>query len=163
MLVVSNTSPLSNLAIIGQLHLVREQFHAIVIPPGVLAELNRVPDARAQQALFGAITDGWISVAPLTTPVPPELETTLDAGEAEALTLAFEVKADLVLLDETDARRKAGELRIAFTGVLGILRKARLNQRIPSLKQAIGALRTEAHFFISPALERALLISVGEN
>jgi hypothetical protein len=34
--------------------------------------------------------------------------------------------------------------------------------RISSLKAEILRLRTEAHFFISPALEKRLLISVGE-
>jgi predicted nucleic acid-binding protein len=68
----------------------------------------------------------------------------------------------LVLLDESAARSKAAEHGLPFTGVLGILRRARQAKRISSLSAEIQRLRTEARFFISPALERTLLISVGE-
>ena len=68
----------------------------------------------------------------------------------------------MVLLDESAARLKARQLGLAHTGVLGVLRQARQANRIPSLKVEILRLRTEARFFISPALEKRLLISVGE-
>jgi len=86
----------------------------------------------------------------------------LDLGEAEALALALETKADLVLLDESAARLNARQLGLAHTGVLGVLRQARRTNRIASLKAEILRLRSEAHFFVSPALEKRLLISVGE-
>ena len=75
----------------------------------------------------------------------------------------MELRADLVLLDETDARLKAKHLGLMLTGLLGVLRKAKQGGRIPSLRQEIGRLRAEARFFISPVLEKALLLSVGET
>jgi uncharacterized protein len=162
MLVVSNTSPLSNLAIIGRLDLVREQLHRVIIPPAVRSELERNPNPQAQESLHVAFSEGWINVAPLVERVRPELLLKLDLGEAEALTLASERKASLLLLDESEARLKAAQLGIAHTGALGILRQARKSERIPSLKSEILRLRSEAHFFISPMLEKTLLISVGE-
>ena len=162
MLAVSNTSPLSNLAIIGRLDLVREQLRHIIIPLAVRAELARNPNPAARQALEAAFSDGWIEGVGLDTPVTDELRLSLDIGEAEALTLALQRKADLILLDESAARLRASELGIAHTGVLGILRQARKAGRISSLKAEIGRLRSEAHFFINPALEKSLLISVGE-
>ena len=51
---------------------------------------------------------------------------------------------------------------LAHTGALGILRRARQTGRIASLKNEIQRLREEAGFFINPAQEKALLISVGE-
>jgi uncharacterized protein len=162
MLVVSNTSPLSNLAIIGRLKEFREQFGAVVIPPAVEVELNRNPIANAREVLARAMDEGWIRVTLLTRPVPAELLQALDLGEAEALSLALEVKAGMVLLDESAARSRAAKLGIPHTGVLGILRRARQTGRIVSLKTEIQRLRTEAGFFIDAALEKALVISVGE-
>ena len=51
---------------------------------------------------------------------------------------------------------------LQFTGALGILRWAKKTNRLPSLKEEVQRLRNEARFFISPNLERGLLISVGE-
>jgi predicted nucleic acid-binding protein len=79
------------------------------------------------------------------------------------LSLAVESKAAIVLLDESAARLKAARLGLRFTGALGILRKARQAGQIASLKTEMERLRVEARFFINPVLEKALLISVGEN
>ena len=100
--------------------------------------------------------------AQLILAVPADLASALDMGEAEALALALETKADLVLFDESAARLKAHQLGFTHTGVLGVLRQARQTNRIASLKAEILCLRTEARFFVSPALENRLLISVGE-
>lgn len=54
------------------------------------------------------------------------------------------------------------QLGLTHTGVLGVLRQARLTGRIASLQKEVLLLRTEARFFVSPALERSLLLSVGE-
>lgn len=162
MLVVSNTSPLSNLAMIGLLELVREQLGSVAIPPAVQNELARNPKPHAHAALQAAMQAGWIRVMPLAGPVRSDWARALDRGEAEALTLALQVKAGLVLLDESAARLSAAQLHLPFTGVLGLLRRARQTGQIPSLKMAMHRLRLEARFFISPALERALLVSVGE-
>ena len=100
---------------------------------------------------------------PLTVTLTGKLAASLDLGEAEALALAGETKAALVLLDESAAREMARQLGFNFTGALGVLRRAKQTGRIDSLKVQINRLRTEARFFIKPALEKALLISVGES
>ena len=48
----------------------------------------------------------------------------LDAGETEALSLAAQERADLLLLDERAARRVAASLGLAFIGTLGIIASA---------------------------------------
>ncbi len=163
MRVVSNTSPLSNLAIIGHLGLVREQLGIVLIPPAVSAELLRNPHPKARSVVEAAIQEGWIRVMPLAGAVPPVFAASLDLGEAEALALALETKSALVLLDESAARLQAKQLGLTFTGALGLLRHAKQTGRILSLKEQINRLRTEARFFVSPTLEKALIISVGEN
>jgi len=162
MLVVSNTSPLSNLAIIGRLELVREQLGEVVIPPAVREELSLNPNSNARVALEAAMQEGWIRVMALVGPLPPDLMLALDPGEAQALCLALQAKAGLVLLDESAARTRAARLGLQFTGALGVLRWARQTNRISSLRVEIQRLRNEARFFVSPALEKGLLISVGE-
>jgi len=163
MLVVSNTSPLSNLAILDRLELLREQFGELIFPGAVRDELQRLSNPVARRRLETGIEQNWLRVKPLTTPIPEDLETMLHPGEAETIALVMELKAGLVLLDESDARLKAKQLGLAYTGVLGVLRKAREDGRIASLRDEIARLRAEAHFFVHPALEKEMLISVGET
>ena len=81
----------------------------------------------------------------------------LDFGEAEAIALALEVNAERVLLDERDARRVAKSLGLRVTGVAGVLRRARLEKRIPSLRGALGRLRDEAGFHLDEELIEEIL------
>ncbi len=160
--VVSNTSPLSNLAIIDRLEILRGQIGPIAIPPAVQFELDRLSHSPARARLAAALRDGWVRVVPLTAAMPQTLAATLDPGEAEALALAAQVQASLILLDETAARLKATQLGIRHTGVLGVLRRAKQAGQIPSLAAEIRKLRADAHFFINPALEKRLLAASGE-
>jgi predicted nucleic acid-binding protein len=59
--VVSNTSPLLNLAIIDRLILVKQQFGKIVIPNEVLTELKIDENLPGSQQLREAIASGWIT------------------------------------------------------------------------------------------------------
>lgn len=160
--VVSNTSPISNLATIGRLELLREQLGEIIIPPAVRAELLRHPLATASERIEAAITDGWIRIQTLECPIPEHLAR-LDAEESEALALAIEIAASYVVIDESLARQHATRLNLPHIGILGLLRHAKQTEKIDSLAAEIEKLRVEAHFFVSQPLERRLLSSVGET
>ena len=162
MVVVSNTSPLSNLAIVGKLALLREQFGAVLVPSSVRRELNQLKHDAAAHLLDAAFSDGWLRVTPLLHPVPGHLGAGLHAGEAEALALALERSADLTLLDDGDARRRATEAGLRISGVLGILLRAKRNGQVPSLREEIRRLRKEARFFVARPLERELIAAAGE-
>lgn len=162
MLVVSDTSPLCNLAIIDRLEILRRQFGVIALPPAVQLELDRLSHAAARARLAAAFREGWLRVTPLAIAIPSELAAALDPGETETLALALQVNASLVLLDETAARLQATRLGLPHVGVLGILRWAKASGHIASLAEEIRKLRIEARFFVSPALEKKLLASVGE-
>lgn len=58
---VSNTSPLFNLAAIGQLHLLREQFGEVFVPSAVLDELLPIREREEWEAIRQALEEGWIS------------------------------------------------------------------------------------------------------
>ena len=163
MTVVSNTSPVSNLAIIGRLDLLQEQFTTLLIPSAVQVELEALDHAKALEFVRQA-TGKWLEVVPVSNRhAVRAFQETLDLGEAEAIALALERNADILLLDEADGREAAVGAGLRVRGALGVLRKAKRNGRISSLREELRRLRAEAHFFISPALERSLLTSVGES
>ncbi len=112
MAAVSNTSAISNLAIVGRLSLLRSQFKEVFIPEAVRAELERMPDPVAKASIDAALQAGWLCCKAVANPrLAAALENELDTGEAEAIALATELVADVLLLDEKEARsvaRQAG-------------------------------------------------------
>lgn len=92
----------------------------------------------------------------------PVLHRRIDPGEAEALELARQTKADLLLIDDSDARRVADEEALPFTGILGVLAEEKMAWRLESLQAEIHRLRNEGRFFISSKIERMILERVGE-
>jgi predicted nucleic acid-binding protein len=58
--VVSNTSPLSNLAVIGRLELLRKRYGCVTIPAEVWAELSALKHVAALAELNQARADGWL-------------------------------------------------------------------------------------------------------
>jgi predicted nucleic acid-binding protein len=106
--VVSNTSPILNLAIIEKLNWLRQQFGKLQIPPAVLDELKVDEDRPGSPLIRAALVDGWLQVQPLRdTKIAQLLKQTLDVGEAEAIALALELQAEWILLDERDGRKAA--------------------------------------------------------
>lgn len=163
MLVVSDTSPLANLAIVGRLDLLREQFAVVRLPPAVSRELSALRNPGAKLVLVSAVEGGWLKTVslPPSAPYPSELQG-LDAGETEALRLALASNADRVLIDEKEGRQRAAKLGLRTIGVIGILIAARQNGRIESLAVEIARLRRDAGFFVDRALEARALAIVGE-
>ncbi|MBU2499370.1 MAG: DUF3368 domain-containing protein, partial [Proteobacteria bacterium] len=123
---VSNTSPLLNLAIIGQLGLLKGQFKTILIPPAVREELRIESDLPGSKVIGEAIEAGWIRIEQVRDmSFVKVLQRELDKGESEAIALALQAQADWTLLDEKEGRRVAKSLGLRVTGVLGILLCAR--------------------------------------
>jgi hypothetical protein len=163
MLVVSNTSPISNLAIIGRLNLLRLQFGEIRIPMAVKQELARLSHYDALKAIQQAMAEGWIKQAMLRDAnLARTLRARLDPGEAEAIALAMELGADLILLDERDARAAANYAGLRVTGVPGVLLGAKRDGLIPAVKPEVEALRPRARFFVSRHLEAQIIQIAGE-
>ena len=160
---VSNTSPISNLASIGRLELLKSQFSALWIPDAVAKELTAHPDPIAQAAIQTAIRDQWLRIAsPGESGLLRLLLSQLHRGEAEAIALATELKADIVLIDEQEGRQLASKIGLIVTGVLGLLLRAKRAGEIHAIKPEIHLLRSKAHFFVSSALEAKILAAAGE-
>jgi predicted nucleic acid-binding protein len=163
MLAVSNTSPLSNLSSIGRLGLLKSQFSALWIPDAVFVELTAHPDPIAFATIQAAIRDQWIRIGtPQDSRLLRLLLLQLHRGEAEAIALAADLHAEIVLIDEQEGRQLASKSGIAVTGVLGVLLRAKRAGEIAAVKPEIALLRHKAHFFVSPALEAKILSAAGE-
>ncbi len=123
---VSNSSPLSNLAIIGRLDLLKRRYGEVRIPPAVAAELSQLSHPVARTRLTEALAEGWLVVAEPPSK-PAKLAFPLDPGEAQAIALAVDLRADILLIDERRGRAAARSVEITVAGVLGELLQARGN------------------------------------
>ncbi|NMF86635.1 DUF3368 domain-containing protein [Nodosilinea sp. P-1105] len=158
MRIVSNTSPILNLAIVGQLDLLRQQFGQIQIPPAVLDELKTDEERPGSQSIRAALTAGWIQVQPFSNQSLVQLlRQSLDGGEAAAIALALEQQADWILLDERDGRKVAKSLGLQVTGVLGVLLRAKESGDLPPLQPVLKDLIQNAGFRISSELLTKIL------
>jgi predicted nucleic acid-binding protein len=120
MLVVADSSPLIALINIGQIDILPTLFGMVIVPPEVLAELAQ-PNRPNAVRDFATDRPDWISErAPSTIESIPLLH----AGELAAISLACELKADLLLIDETTGRKAAADRNLRFTGTIGVLELA---------------------------------------
>lgn len=159
--VVSNSSPIMNLAIIGQLDLLRQIFGVILVPDEVWDELTVA--GRGKPGTEHIIRTTWIQVIALhNRALMISLEKDLDRGEAASIALAVERQADWVLLDEVDARNMADLYQLRKTGVIGILTRAKRLQLIQTIKPFLDLLKTQANFRIHPHLYQKVLTQAGE-
>lgn len=150
MIVVSNTSPLTNLAAIGQFDLLRRLFGQMFIPEAVWNELNA--GGRHHPGRNEVVESEWIQQRQVQSEtLGRAFQLELDRGEAEAIALPLELHADLVLLDESEARASAVHMGLRVTGVIGILLAAKNQGAIPSIRPQLDAL-LYAGFYINNAL-----------
>jgi len=161
MRVVSDTSPLSNLAIIGRLDFLKRRYGVVRIPPAVAQELSALSHPAAKASLTAALAEGWVMVE--NAPASPQpLPFPLDVGESEAIALALATRADVLLMDEKRGREAARRNGLAVGGVLGELLHARQVGLLPDLRSEIHRLRSEAGFFVDAEIERFILLQEGE-
>lgn len=118
---VSNTSPICNLAVIGRLDLLRRRYGRVSITPAVKAELDLLSHAAGKASVMAAIAEGWLVVELVKCFPAPPLPFALDAGESEAILLACQTEADVLLMDERRRRAAARALGLSVGGVLGEL------------------------------------------
>ncbi|HXP62461.1 MAG TPA: hypothetical protein VN829_18325 [Dongiaceae bacterium] len=160
--VVSNTSPLSNLAIIGRLDLLRQRYGLVRIPPAVAQELAHLTHPEGKALVDAAISAGWLQVDPTRVEEPLPLPFKLGAGETAAIALALATKAQVLLIDEKRGRNAARHVGLTVAGALGELLYAKLAGKLPALRTELQRLRHEAGFFIDAEIERFILSQASE-
>ena len=138
MIIVSDTAPLNYLILIDCQDVLSILFGTVVIPSKVFEELQReeTPEKVRQ---WIARRPAWLDVRSLKGDVEA-VSDKIHAGEREAIALAEELRADLLLIDDKDGRREAEKHHLAVTGTLGVLRAA-AQRNIIDLPEAINRLR----------------------
>ena len=161
MSVVSNSSPLINLARVGRMDILRQLYGKVVIPEAVW---NEVVVQEAGQPGADEVREApWIVKRSVRNrELVLALRQELGAGEAEAIALALEIKAQLLLMDEHLGRETAHHLGLRYTGIVGVLIEAKRMGIIETIRSLLDDLRGEANFRISDALYRRVLEDQGE-
>ncbi|MCX7045591.1 MAG: DUF3368 domain-containing protein [Candidatus Sumerlaeota bacterium] len=147
MRVIANTSPLIALDRIGCLFILKKMYGIIVRPQSVLDEIkDGIPTHPTSSELLNA---DWI----VTEPDPDEviLRRELGAGETAAIMLAIKTAADLVILDDMQARIVANGLGLKITGTLGVLAAAAAEGVLPDFSEALDNLQ-RAGFRLPPVI-----------
>jgi predicted nucleic acid-binding protein len=163
-LVVSNTSPIVNLAAVGRLPLLQELYGTILIPDEVFIEIavrGVGQPAAAEIQMYPWFERRKVTSKSLLGSILQQYPA-LDQGEAEAIVLALEVGAERVLIDETAGRAAATASGLMVTGILGLLREAKQRNLLSAVKPVMDDLIRVAGFWIGPALYARVLMDVGE-
>jgi predicted nucleic acid-binding protein len=152
MFIVSNTSPLCYLVLIGHVDVLAKLYDEIHVTRKVLEELCH-PDAPPSVCQWATTPPAWLKIH--SDPEEPDQTlATLDPGERTALRLAEQLRADVVLLDEAAARSLAGQRGVKVSGTLGILCDA-AQAGLVQLPAVFDLLR-KTSFRASPELWKAL-------
>lgn len=155
MIIVSDTSIITNLISIQHLFLLVNLYQTVIIPQAVFQELLVLGDSISNQ-----LSQPWINVQAVvdqSTIAELQSRARLDRGESEAILLAQQLNADLLLIDERRGRAEAQRLGIRITGLLGILIEAKGKALIPAVKPLMDQLIAESSFRVSPALYNLIL------
>lgn len=145
MLVVADSSPLNFLVRLGYAGFLPILFREVVIPPQVATELSEPSTPRAVRE-FVAKPASWLVIR-----APERIEpiTGIDPGEAAAISLALELKAALLLIDERDGRKAARKRNLPVTETIGVLERAAEMGLVP-LALAFSRLKEQSDFRIRP-------------
>jgi len=159
LLVVSNSSVIIALAKICRLDLLEKLFKKVIVPEAVWKEVT-VEGKPGREKILRA---GFIHVKKTGNKrLVAFLEEFVDSGEAEAIVLALERNADLLLVDDRDARNLAKKLGLQVMGTLGVIALAKYRGLIPRVKPIIDKL-IESGFWISRRVLEEFLRELNEQ
>ena len=158
MVVISDTSPITNLIQLKRLDLLHLLFGEVIIPERVYEELAVYENQ--EQVLKNT---HWLIVKSVAdSPARVALLEDLDPGEVDAIILAKTLRADYLIIDERKGRKAAEAAGIQITGLIGILIKAKQNGHLTTLKPLLDELITGIGFHINRKLYERALRLVGE-
>jgi uncharacterized protein len=148
--VVCDTSTLIALARIGQLDILRQVRAQVVIPRAVYEEV--VVKGAGKSGADEVRKASWIETLKVSDrDIVAQFRTVLGAGESEVIALVKESDADLIILDDQDARETAIAEGLNVVGLLAFLILAKEEGIIHQVRPLLDALRRQG-FFISDAL-----------
>ncbi|HEX9962944.1 MAG TPA: DUF3368 domain-containing protein [Pyrinomonadaceae bacterium] len=161
MIIVSDTSPVSNLILIQRLYILQKIFFEIIVPPAVDAEILALKQFGKDLSEYE--NAAWINVAqPTNLQKVQMLQTNLDAGEAQAIVLALETNCDLLLMDERIGTNIARQEGLQTIGLVGVLIKAKERGIIKEVREILKDLKQTSGFWLGDKLQNQILENLGE-
>jgi predicted nucleic acid-binding protein len=157
MIVVSNSTPIISLATVGQLELLKSLFGEIYLPREVEYELksNKYPG-------YDEIEQPWCCIKDVQgIQYVGFLCYDLDRGEAEAITLAKELNAGILILDERIGYKIAKQQGLRVIGTLTVLLMAKQRNIISSVRPILDEMILNGRWY-SQAVYNSFLQQIGE-
>lgn len=154
--VVSNTTPIIALLKIGKLHILKDLYGEILIPMEVFKEIEA---GKNKEIYTDLIKIEWIKIEKINNEKSLTYFLDLDKGEAEAIVLATEKEADLIILDESLGRFHAKHAGLKVTGTIGILLKAKQLKHIAEIKPLLDTLRANNVWLSDSFVNKALKLA----
>lgn len=149
-IIIADTSSLIALSKINQLGLLKELYGEVSITTEVAKE-------------FGERLPNWILVEKVKDKEKVALlELKLDKGESSAIAFALEQENSLLIIDERKGREAARKMGLNYTGILGVILKAKEEKVIDSVKSLIEKLE-RVDFRMSDALKTRVLERANEK
>jgi predicted nucleic acid-binding protein len=159
--VVVNTTPLIALSHVGRLEILKEMYGEIIIPKAVYRELSVKTKSVCKIAVDNSLD--WILVKEIQNQMAKSMyKTQLHDGEVEVMILAKEINADVVIIDDANAKKHAKYLELPVTGTLGVLIKAKQRGYVDELNPILHQM-VENGIYISQSLIEVCLEQVGEH
>ena len=147
--IISDTSCFIILANIGELELLHKVYGQVVTTIDIATE-------------YGETLPKWVEVVTVKDKNRQQLlEIQIDKGESSAIALALETPDCTIILDDYKARKIADQLGLIFTGTIGVIVKAKLNQIIPSIKPFLEKIK-QTDFRLSAEIELQALKGANE-
>jgi hypothetical protein len=147
--IISDTSCFIILTNIGELELLHKVYGQIITTPEIAEE-------------FGETIPEWVEILSATDKFRQQiLEMQIDKGESSAIALALEMSDSTVILDDFKARKIAEQLGLTYTGTIGVIIKAKLTGKIPSIKPLLEKIK-QTDFRLSAEIELLALKEANE-
>lgn len=159
--VVVNTTPFIALCHVNRLEILKELYGQVIIPDAVYREISVKSDSVCKKMVDEALD--WIHIESIRDQLAKAMyKTQLHDGEVEVMILSKELAADVVIIDDANAKKHAKYLGLPVTGTLGVLIKAKQNGFIKELKPILLQLK-EKGIYISQNLVELCLKQAGES
>jgi len=153
MIVIADTTPVNYLVLIGEIDLLSALYGRVILPATVREELLRLRAPEPVRA-WAKEPPAWLEIRSPSA-LPDASLDRLNPGERDAIGLAEELAADLVILDDLQGRREAERRRLPVIGTLGVLEEA-ADRGLLDLQSAIERL-VKTSFHVSPEILKGLL------
>jgi predicted nucleic acid-binding protein len=162
--VVSDASPLIYLAHLGRFDLLSHVFSVVIVPPAVWAEVaERGAGLEGSHLLRASVAAGWVVVeGPSGASLPDPALAELGAGEQQAIQLAWEKHATLII-DDAQGRLIAQQLGLKLSGTLGVLVEAKRRGLLAHVRPEVDRLLAETNFRVSTVIRDHILRLAGES